>query len=245
MRIPRLYLPIPLSSGASVTLTDAAHHYIVRVLRLKPGMPCVFFNGQGGEFQAQLETVERRQATARIGPFSPREAESPLDVLLAQGISKGAAMDYALQKAVELGVNAIQPLLVERSVVTVSDARLTRRMEHWQGIIASACEQCGRNRLPQLLDISPLDAWLRNQRDTGLCLILNPAAQQAGLRHIPPPSSVVTLLVGPEGGLSPTEIAAARATGFVSIRLGPRVLRTETAGVAALTALQVLWGDLG
>ncbi|NJN45903.1 MAG: 16S rRNA (uracil(1498)-N(3))-methyltransferase [Candidatus Competibacteraceae bacterium] len=245
MRIPRLYFPHPLSSDTSVTLADAAHHYIVRVLRLKPGLPCVLFNGQGGEFQALLETVERRQATVRIGNFIPREAESPLDVLLAQGISKGAAMDYALQKAVELGVNAIQPLLVERSVVNVSDARLTRRMEHWQGVIASACEQCGRNRLPQLLDILPLDAWLTSQRDTGLCLILDPVAQQSGLRHIPSPSGSITLLIGPEGGLSPMESAAARAAGFISIRLGPRVLRTETAGVAALTALQVLWGDLG
>jgi 16S rRNA (uracil1498-N3)-methyltransferase len=245
MRIPRLYLPIPLVGGASVTLADAAYHYIVRVLRLKPGMPCVLFNGQGGEFQAVIETVERRQATVRIGPFTPREAESPLDVLLAQGISKGAAMDYALQKAVELGVSAIQPLLVERSVVNLSDARLTRRLEHWQGVIAGACEQCGRNRLPRLLEILPLDTWLLPIRDPGLNLILDPAAQQTGLRHIPSPSSSITLLIGPEGGLSPTEIAAARAAGFISVRLGPRVLRTETAGVAALTALQVLWGDLG
>ncbi|MEE4380191.1 MAG: 16S rRNA (uracil(1498)-N(3))-methyltransferase [Candidatus Competibacteraceae bacterium] len=245
MRTPRLYLPIPLSSDARITLTDAAHHYIVRVLRLKPGMPCVLFNGQGGEFQAVIETVERRQATACVGNFISKEAESPLDVLLAQGISKGAAMDYALQKAVELGVNAIQPLLVERSVVNVSDARLTRRMEHWHGVIASACEQCGRNRLPQLLAVLSLDAWLNSQVNPGLRLLLDPVAQLSGLRHIPSPSSKITLLIGPEGGLSPTETAAARATGFTSIRLGPRVLRTETAGVAALTALQVLWGDLG
>jgi 16S rRNA (uracil1498-N3)-methyltransferase len=245
MRIPRLHVPLPLASGAHVILPENAYNHGVRVLRLKPGMELIVFNGQGGEYRAVLDHVERRQAVVRIEEFNAREAESPLRILLAQGVSKGVAMDYALQKAVELGVSTLQPLWVERSVVNLQGERLARRLEHWQGIIMGACEQCGRNRLPSLLQPMPLADWLRNPPTTDLQLVLDPAAAGRSLHDLQPPSSTVTLLVGPEGGLSPVEISAAQAAGFQGMRLGPRVLRAETAGIAALAALQTLWGDCG
>ncbi|HXH03820.1 MAG TPA: 16S rRNA (uracil(1498)-N(3))-methyltransferase [Candidatus Competibacteraceae bacterium] len=244
MRIPRVHLPVSLAPGAVVALDDNAFNHLVRVLRLKPGAALILFNGAGGEYRARLETVEKRGATARVEVHVAREAESPLSVLLAQGVSKGERMDYTLQKAVELGVTAIQPLLTAHSVVSLDDERWERRRRHWQGVVVGACEQCGRNRLPALYPLRSLGEWLATP-PPGLGLMLDPLAEH-GLRDLPPPAGrMIMLLVGPEGGLSETEIAAARIAGFRGLRLGPRVMRTETAGVAALAALQALWGDLG
>ncbi len=242
MRLPRLYLPVPLRVGATVALDDNAFNHAVRVLRLKPGAALILFNGEGGAFAATLVEVGKRDAWARVTAALPHEVESPLQVVLAQGISRGEKMDYTLQKAVELGVAAIQPVFAERGGIDVTGERLARKVRHWRGIVVGACEQCGRNRLPELREPLTLADWLARPAVPGLRLLLDPAAER-GLRGLEPPTDAVTLLIGPEGGLSPAEIAQARKAGFTSVRLGPRTLRTETAGVAALAAVQALWGD--
>ncbi len=242
MRIPRFYLPAPLTVGATVTLDDKAFNHAVRVLRLKPGAALALFNGAGGAFAATLTDVNKRSAQARVTEALPGDVESPLRVLLAQGVSRGDKMDYTVQKAVELGVAAIQPLLTERGGVDLSGDRLTRKVQHWRGILIGACEQCGRNHLPELREPLPLAAWLNQPVEPGWCLLLDPQAER-GLRGLERPEGAVTLLIGSEGGLSSAEIAQARAAGFVGVRLGPRILRTETAGVAVLAAVQALWGD--
>ncbi len=242
MRIPRLYLPLPLTVGATVRLDDHVFNHAVRVLRLKPGAALILFNGGGGAFSTTLADVGKREAWAQVLEFLPGEVESPLRVLLAQGISRGDKMDYTLQKAVELGVAAIQPLFTERGGVDLNGERLQRKMEHWRGIVIGACEQCGRNRSPELREPQALRDWRTESAEPGLRLLLDPAAEQ-GLRGLEPPAGPVTLLIGPEGGLSPVEITQAGQAGFSRVRLGPRILRTETAGLAALAAMQALWGD--
>ena len=242
MRIPRIYLPLPLTVGATVRLDDNAFNHAVRVLRLKSGAALILFNGAGGAFSATLADVGKREAWAQVLEFLPGEAESPLRMLLAQGVSRGDKMDYTLQKAVELGVAAIQPLFTERGGVDLNGERLQRKIEHWRGIVIGACEQCGRNRLPELREPLALRDWLAQPAEPGLRLLLDPATKQ-GLRGLEPPAGPVTLLIGPEGGLSPAEIVQAGLAGCHGVRLGPRILRTETAGLAALAAMQALWGD--
>lgn len=242
MRVPRFYLRMPLMVGATVALDDNAFNHAVKVLRLKPGAALILFDGEGGAFAATLAEVGKRDAWARVNEALSGDAESPLRVVLAQGVSRGDKMDYTLQKAVELGVAAVQPLVTERGGIDLSGERLARKVRHWRGIIIGACEQCGRNRLPELREPLPLLEWLRRPVEFGLPLLLDPMAER-GLRGLEPPERAVTLLSGAEGGLSPAEIAQSRAAGFVGVRLGPRVLRTETAGIAALAAVQTLWGD--
>ena len=223
-------------------LEGSAAHHVTRVLRLKPGAMVTLFNGQGGAFAAQLMATDKHTASLRVTAAWPTDVESPLHTTLAQAISRGDRMAYTLQKAVELGVSAIQPLITERGGRDLNPERLARKFHHWQGVVISACEQSGRNRLPDLHPPRSLVKWLRMPIAPGLRLLLNPAAAQ-GLRDLAPPQAGVTLLIGAEGGLEPTEIAQAQAAGFVGVRLGPRVLRTETASLAALAALQTLWGD--
>ena len=213
----------------------------IRDRRLQPGAGLVLFDGGGRAFSATLTTVGKREAWAEISEALPVENEPSLRIVLAQGISRGDKMDYTVQKAVELGVNAIQPLFTERGGVDLTVERLLRKVQHWQGIIIGACEQCGQNRLPELQQPLPLMAWLE-QPAAGLRLVLEPTAR-CGLREISAPIDQITLLIGPEGGLSVAEVAKALASGFVGIRLGQRILRTETAGVAVLAAVQTLWGD--
>lgn len=244
MRIPRTYLPIPLTTGATVILDENAANHLIRVLRLKPGAPLILFNGQGGEYRAVLQTADKKGGTAVIGEHLAHDAESPLHITLAQGISRGERMDYTLQKAVELGVTRIVPLITERCEVRLEGERLHKRLQHWQAVAASACEQCGRNRVPPVAQARSLDDWLEQSHD-GLRLVLDPLAAQTLTQLIKPEDRRITLLIGPEGGLSDAEIERARQVGFAGIRLGPRILRTETAAVTALSALQVLWGDLG
>jgi 16S rRNA (uracil1498-N3)-methyltransferase len=242
MRISRFYLPALLTAGETVVLDDSAFNHAVRVLRLKPGAALVLFDGAGAAFVATLVEVGKRQARACVSEAMPGGVESPLRVVLVQGISRGEKMDYALQKTVELGVAAIQPVFTERGGVGLTGERLVRKIEHWQRIIIGACEQCGRNRLPEMGEPLPLADWLARSIEPGLRLLLDPQAKQ-GLRGLEPPAGSITLLIGPEGGLSPAEVGGARSVGFAGIRLGPRILRTETAGVATLAAVQALWGD--
>ncbi|KAB2314612.1 16S rRNA (uracil(1498)-N(3))-methyltransferase [Betaproteobacteria bacterium SCN2] len=239
--MPRFFVDLPLSPGAKIELPPVPAHHAARVLRLVKGAEVVLFNGRGGEYPAVLEWVDRDGVTALCREWHDVERESPLDIRLAQGISSGERMDYTLQKAVELGVTAIQPLAMRRSVVKLSGERAQRRVEHWQGIVMSACEQSGRNRLPAVA--MPLDVpqWLAS-RPAGLKLFLSPLAQSS-LRDLPPPAGPVWLAAGPEGGFEPEEAALVTDFGFTPVRLGPRVLRTETAALAAVAAMQALWGD--
>jgi len=226
-----------------VTLSDSAAHHLLRVLRLQPGAPLILFDGGGEQYHAVLAEAGRKQASATLSAAAEGVAvESPLAVTLAQGVSKGERMDYAIQKAVELGVTRIVPVLCERTVVNLKGERGEKKLAHWRGVIVGAAEQCGRSRLPELAAAVRLEAWLATP-PTGSGLVLDPSATQGltGLER----ADAATLLIGPEGGLSEAEIANALRAGYAGIRLGPRVLRTETAAVAALSALQVLWGDLG
>ena len=238
----RIFLDQPLGLDQSLTLTEAASRHLVQVLRLREGDAFIAFNGQGGEYGAVIHRIAKRDVQVRICSFNKIERESPLSLTLAQCISKGDRMDYTLQKAVELGVSEIVPLLSERSVVKLDAERWEKKMEHWRGVIISACEQSGRTRIPALHAPIPIQTWLGQATGTALKLTLAPTAEQS-LPSIQPGQRPVILLVGPEGGLSDTEIQRAQNKGFETIKLGPRILRTETAGVAALAAIQALWGD--
>lgn len=238
----RIFVEADLAPAQSLALPEAAARHVGQVLRMRAGEPLVLFNGAGGEYAAVIEAVERRAVQVRIESFAAVDRESALDVTLAQCVSKGERMDYTIQKAVELGVTAIVPLLSVRSVVKLDGERWEKKLEHWRGIVVSACEQSGRTRLPPVLAPQKYEAWVAAP-SAAPRLVLAPMAAQP-LRAVTP-ATAVSLLVGPEGGLSDPEIDAARRAGCTAITLGPRVLRTETAGVAALAALQALWGDLG
>ncbi len=242
MRVPRLYVATPLTPGTEVELGSEVANHITRVLRLRPGATLRLFDGSGREFSAQLLRCHKQGASATVEEALVATPESPLQLTLAQGISRGERMDYTLQKAVELGVNHIVPLAAERSVVQLDAARAETRLRHWQGVIIAACEQCGRSRLPSIDPPQPPAQWLA-QPPSGLGLILDPRAHN-GLPQLPRSDQVV-LLIGPEGGWAPEELEAALQAGYQGVRLGPRILRTETAAVTALAALQTLWGDLG
>ncbi len=239
MRIPRIYHPSALKEGSEVTLRPQAQRHLRTVLRLRPGAPLILFDGEGHACRASL----RENDTAAVGPPLESDTESPLTLHLLQGVSKGERMDHVVQKATELGVTTITPVLTRRCVVRLAGERAEKRLRHWREIVIHACEQCGRNRLPLLREITPLDEAL-NHTGSGMKLVLNPADGK-NLGTLQPPQNGVTLLVGPEGGLSGEEIRQAIRHGFVGLRLGPRTLRTETAPIAALSALQTLWGDLG
>jgi len=231
-----------LSAGATITLPEDAARHLVQVLRMRLGDSFIAFNGQGGEYSASLSAISKREAQASIGTFNAADRESPLNITLAQCVSKGDRMDYTLQKAVELGVSAIVPLISSRTVVKLDAERWAKKIEHWQGVIISACEQSGRTRVPQLQAPQDLDDWLRSSANDSLKLVLAPGASKQ-LRQLDPHSRAITLLIGPEGGLSEAECTLAAQHEFVPLALGPRILRTETAGVAALAAIQAQWGD--
>ena len=242
MGAPRIYHPTPLAGCREVRLAPAAARHVARVLRLRSGAPVLLFDGRGGEYAARIAGVQGPEVRVRIESHAETERESPLRIVLGQALARGERMDFAIQKAVELGAAAIQPLATARCVVRLKGERETRRREHWQAVAAGACEQCGRNTVPAVHAPIELGEWLaRGQGQAGL--VLDPLGGEA-LTALPPPAGELRLLIGPEGGLTEDELAAARKAGFRAVRLGPRVLRAETAPVAAIAALQVLWGDL-
>ena len=209
---------------------------------MRAGDAVVVFDGAGFEAHGTITGMGRRGLEVELKPAEPVSRESALAICLAQGISTGDRMDYTVQKAVELGATCIQPLATERSVVRLDAERADRRLDHWRAVAASACEQCGRNLLPEIAPVMPLREWLAGvQSHAGTRLTLDPTGDDR-LASLPARSGV-TLLAGPEGGLSSAELDAARQAGFVGVRLGPRILRTETAAVAAMAAMQALWGD--
>lgn len=216
-------------------------HHLVHVLRARPGDTVVLFDGRGHESNAVIDRIDKSGVRLRVADARAVTRESPLEVTLAQGISSGERMDYTVQKAVELGIAAIQPLATERSVVRLDAARAPKRVAHWQAVAVAACEQSGRNQVPRVAPVMSLPSWIAVAGD-GLRLTLTPDATMT-LRDLPRPAAHVTLLIGPEGGLSARERSDAQGAGFVPVRLGPRVLRTETAALAALSAMQTLWGD--
>jgi len=241
MSTPRFYLAQPLALGARLNLPPGPARHAARALRLAPGAEIVLFDGRGGEYAARIERIQKEDVAVSVTGFQPVERESALRVLLAQGISSGERMDYTVQKAVELGVDAIQPIAARRSVVKLNGERADRRIAHWQGVVASACEQCGRNRVPPVGPPLGLADWL-GRRPAGRLLFLSPLADQR-LADLPPPTDADTLVAGPEGGFEADEIAALHAARATPVRLGARILRTETAALAALAAMQTLWGD--
>lgn len=238
--MPRFYCPQPLVSGNTIELPEAVAHHL-HVVRLQPGAALTLFNGEGGQYRATLVETGKRRATAVIDAHEAIEAEVPYPVTLAQGLPEGSKMDWIIEKAVELGVAAIQPLAAARSVVRLSGERLEKRHAHWHGVIAAASEQCGRNRLAQLHPMADVQPWLAADAGTTR-ILLSPRATEslAGWARANAPQAV-TLLIGPEGGLTPQEEDTAVAAGALSLSMGPRVLRTETAGLAALAVLAGAW----
>lgn len=241
MRAPRLYVDLPLIPGGTLTLPVGPARHVIQALRAGPDARLLVFNGDGRDYAARVIGKERNVPTIAVESAGDEEPAPPLAVTLALGISKGERMDFAIQKSVELGVSALAPLFTERSMVQLEGGRLARRMEHWQGVIIAACEQSGRRRLPRLEPATTFGAWVAQARPAGL--LLDPAAPHS-LTALPPPRGEITLLVGPEGGLGPAERRMAASRGLRPVRLGPRVLRTETAPLAAIAVIQALWGDL-
>lgn len=240
--LPRFFSPEPLNPGAGLDLADEVAHHAVRVLRMQEGDRLRLFDGRGGEWTVR---IVRLKPTPHVVPeaFDPRECEAPLAVTLVQALPAGDKMDWVIQKSVELGVAAIRPVAARRSVIRLSGEKLERRQRHWQGVAVAACEQCGRNRVPPVAPLLDLAQYLAlPAQDNELRLVLAPGAALR-LRDMPAPNGPVTLLIGPEGGFEDGELQAAQMAGFVPMGLGPRVLRTETAGPSALAAAMSLWGD--
>ena len=240
--VPRLYVNPPLAAGQSVALPEAVGHHVTRVLRLGPGDALTVFDGRGGEYDAIVAGTARGGVTVDVGTHRSVDRESTLAVELGQGICKGDRMDLVVQKATELGVEAIRPLLCERTVVKLDPARAGRRIAHWRAVAVHAAQQSGRTRVPDLTGVEDLDTWL-SRPGPGPGVFLSPHATSS-ISDLARPEETVRLLVGPEGGLAPREVERACATGFTGLRLGPRVLRTETAALVALSVLQARWGDL-
>ncbi len=250
MRVSRLYTPMLLATGKHIELDDDNGHYVRAVLRLKKDDHIILFNGHGGEYLCTVAEVSRKTVLITVGQWIDRSVESPLQVILGLGISRGDRMDLTVQKAVELGVNQITPLLTERCVVQFKGEKKPQRLLHWQRIVQHAAEQSGRTVLPALPEVETLQKWMGQQQ--GLRVFLDPYAETT-LTELKPEaiktnaghSRRVTLLTGPEGGFSDQERSLAKAAGFIPVRLGGRILRTETASIAALAAVQMLWGDFG
>ncbi|NMG44526.1 16S rRNA (uracil(1498)-N(3))-methyltransferase [Aromatoleum toluvorans] len=238
--ISRFFCPVPLPRAGEIQLPEALAHHAVRVLRLRDGDPLILFDGGGGEVPAVLH-VRGKQCFATLAERRDVERESPLPLVLVQALASGDKMDWIVQKAVELGVSALVPVQAERSVLRLAGERAAKRVEHWQQVAVSACEQSGRNRVPAVAPITGLRDFLARPHD-GVRLVLDPTATTR-LLDAERPAGAVQLLIGPEGGWSDEELAACRSAGCGGVTLGPRVLRTETAGIAAIAALQATWGD--
>jgi 16S rRNA (uracil1498-N3)-methyltransferase len=243
VRLTRVYVDTPLTPGKRITLEGSAASHVTRVLRLRVGDPLTLFNGAGGEYAGSIDKAHGGEVTVAVGEHAAIECESPLALTLAQGVSRGERMDLVVQKATELGATLIIPILAEHSVVRLTAQQADRRMNRWRAIAIAACEQCGRNRPPHIAPPLPLAEFLRGGATGTVRLTLSPTAT-LNLKDIARPVGQVTVLIGPEGGLSEEEQQAAFTAGFTAVRLGPRVLRTETAAIAALALLQGEFGDL-
>lgn len=248
MSFPRFFCPEPLlaalSANLPVCLPDNVARHASRVLRLRVGDGLVLFDGVGGEYVARIATLEKDRVAVDVLEWRDVECESPISLTLVQALQSGEKMDLTVQKAVELGVSRIVPVTSRRSVVRLEGERAARRLEHWRGVALSACEQCGRNRVPEVFALQGLENWLGQAAGQDILrLMLAPGAEHSLDRIVPAHNGKIELLIGAEGGLAPEELAMAVAVGFKPLRLGPRILRTETAGLAALAAIQCLWGD--
>ena len=243
MRLNRIFCEGPLQNGATIPLSAAGANHVARVLRMREGAPLVVFDGSGSDYQAEIVAVQGDKVMVHLRQQSAGAAESPIDITLVQGVSRSERMDWALQKATELGVASIAPVLTARSVVRLDEKQAAKKQAHWHGIVIGACEQCGRSRVPTVATPTTLRDYFANVRNEGMRLVLDPAAP-GSLTGIASVSSKVELLIGPEGGLDDDEVSAAQKAGFTLVCLGPRVLRTETAAVVALSVLQARWGDL-
>ena len=244
MRISRIFVPARFEANQALTVEGETSHYLKTVLRLRKGWKLIVFDGQGQECPATIESFGRDSTILRLETPLWTSRESSLKVRLAIGISRGERMDFAIQKAVELGVHQISPLLTEYCVVRLDEEKKELRHAHWLRVIRSAMEQCGRNLMPQIDPPIHLEDWFETREPFGQEFVLHPEAG-SGLHQVTARPKQMTLLIGPEGGLSDPEKLRASALGFQSLSLGPRILRTETAVVAALSAVQALWGDLG
>lgn len=243
MRLTRVHVDAALATGMKVALPEDAAAHLVRVLRLQPGDACVLFNGDGHDYDARIHSIGKRSAEADVGTARAVDNESPLQITLLQGIARGEKMDWILQKATELGVAAVLPVGSERSEVKLDAARADKRLAHWRSVVLSACEQSGRARVPEVAGPQPLAVALTTLAPVPRFL-LDPLATEV-VATLPATLGECVLAVGPEGGWSPRDRVQLLAAGFTGLRLGPRVLRTETAGIAAIAALQSRAGDLG
>ncbi|MCB1700328.1 MAG: 16S rRNA (uracil(1498)-N(3))-methyltransferase [Halioglobus sp.] len=242
MRIPRIYTGQTLRANTETELEPGPSRHLARVLRMRVGDSLILFDGRGGQYPATIHALDRNSVVASLGDFDATERESGLRLQLGIALSRGERMDWVIQKATELGVSSIALLVSERTEVRLKDEREQKKLRHWQQVAISACEQCGRNLLPQILPPQSLAQWV-NAAQADVRLVLHPLADNTNPGSGRPAS--VALLVGPEGGLSPAEVDAAVQSGFSSLQLGPRILRTETAPLAAIAILQARWGDMG
>jgi len=242
MKNIRIYQAGDYTTGQSIQLDKSASNHLIRVLRLKDGQEFTLFNGQGGEFSCRLE-ITGKLATTHILSFTEPYNESPLNVHLFQGISKGDRMDFAIQKAVELGVSNITPVFCERTVVNLKGDRLEKKIHHWQSIAISACEQSGRNILPTITDSYNFDnaITLNNKH----CKLMLEPTSSTSIKNVSPETDNISIYIGPEGGFTSNEVIKAKEENILGVTLGPRILRTETAALSSITAVQLLWGDLG
>lgn len=243
MRVARVHVPPPLVQGDKVTLPDSVAYHLAKVLRMRAGALVIVFDGIGNEHYAEILSLDSKQVTIRIEEAIRGDTESPLRITLVQGISRAERMDWTLQKATELGVHAIAPVITARSVVRLDDRQASKKLEHWQAVVVSACQQSGRKVIPTVHEPVRLHDYFANSNRDNMRLVLHPRASVT-LSGQPRPLKDIELLIGPEGGLDDDELQRAVDAGFTAIKLGPRILRTETASVVALSVMQSLWGDL-
>jgi 16S rRNA (uracil1498-N3)-methyltransferase len=242
MRLTRVYVDAPLTAGAIVELPAETAAHLAKVLRARSGDPLILFRGDGREYVGAIESVRGSRVTASVGNGADVDRESPFAITLVQCVPRGDRMDFIVQKATELGVARIVPVLSQRSVVRLDESQKESKVAHWRAVVLNACEQCGRNRLPIIEAPAPLINYLGSSASAAARLVLEPAEESVGR-----PSNLgaaVEIAIGPEGGFADDELDAFRLAGFMRVQLGPRILRTETAAIAALTWLQTRFGDM-
>ncbi len=243
--IPRIYSAKPIVAHSAVELPEPSRRHVVQVLRLRKGNTLTLFDGLGGEFPAEITDISKRTMQVQIGEKSDVVRESPLYIHLLQGLSKGERMDYTVQKATEAGVAEITPIITERTVVRINAERFAKKLHHWQQIAISACEQSGRTRIPKIHPPLAFNKLMENLAQTplqGTGFLMDTTGAHS-FKSYDAPTNPIHFLVGPEGGITPGELEAARNAGFLPVQMGPRIFRTETMCVAAITAMQLLWGD--